>query len=307
MKSILVAGDSIIDRYWHCTPEAISSEAPTIRWKVCKKEDKLGGATNVAANLRGLQRTYKTRFKVACMVAASAPVRAAADKEGISGYLTKAIYSRGQPAVKHRFVYDEPYQQLLKVDEVVSGPTKEERNLVAQTILRERFDVGVVADHGYGGVSRGVLAAVRKSCATVIIDPSSKLCEEYIGFADLITPNLDELDALTGYRAEQHTMYKKLNDLADRMAKTTVVLKRGKDGCLTATSGQRVASYPGKIFRRPMIDPLGAGDSFAATLAYHLVSNATLDYAIYRANYVAGISTRFPGCWIPNRDDMRPY
>ena len=47
---ILVVGDVMLDRYWFGEVNRISPEAPVPVVKVARKEDRLGGAANVARN-----------------------------------------------------------------------------------------------------------------------------------------------------------------------------------------------------------------------------------------------------------------
>lgn len=51
---VLVAGDLMLDRYWHGATSRISPEAPVPVVKVEQSEDRIGGAGNVALNISAL-------------------------------------------------------------------------------------------------------------------------------------------------------------------------------------------------------------------------------------------------------------
>src|SRR5690606_40365760 len=51
---ILVIGDVMLDRYWFGEVDRISPEAPVPVVKVARREDRLGGAANVARNIVAL-------------------------------------------------------------------------------------------------------------------------------------------------------------------------------------------------------------------------------------------------------------
>src|SRR5690606_38387438 len=51
---ILVVGDVMLDRYWFGEVDRISPEAPVPVVRVAKREDRLGGAANVARNIVAL-------------------------------------------------------------------------------------------------------------------------------------------------------------------------------------------------------------------------------------------------------------
>ncbi|MBU1629358.1 MAG: hypothetical protein KKH06_04690, partial [Gammaproteobacteria bacterium] len=51
---VLVVGDVMLDRYFHGDIHRISPEAPVPVARIVKKEDRLGGASNVAFNISSL-------------------------------------------------------------------------------------------------------------------------------------------------------------------------------------------------------------------------------------------------------------
>ena len=51
---VLVAGDVMLDRYWHGPTGRISPEAPVPVVRVTELEDRPGGAANVALNMAAL-------------------------------------------------------------------------------------------------------------------------------------------------------------------------------------------------------------------------------------------------------------
>ena len=60
--SILVVGDAMLDRYWFGDASRISPEAPVPVVKVTRREDRLGGAANVAILARN-QQMLRTDFE----------------------------------------------------------------------------------------------------------------------------------------------------------------------------------------------------------------------------------------------------
>src|SRR5690606_25744087 len=52
--TILVVGDIMLDRYWFGEVDRISPEAPVPVVRVARREDRLGGAANVARNIAAL-------------------------------------------------------------------------------------------------------------------------------------------------------------------------------------------------------------------------------------------------------------
>ena len=54
---VLIVGDVMIDRYWHGKVNRISPEAPVPVVELERTEDRLGGAANVALNIRAMGAT----------------------------------------------------------------------------------------------------------------------------------------------------------------------------------------------------------------------------------------------------------
>ncbi|MEP7101597.1 MAG: PfkB family carbohydrate kinase, partial [Burkholderiales bacterium] len=59
---VLVVGDAMLDRYWFGAVDRISPEAPVPVVRVNREEERLGGAANVALNVKtlGAQATLLT-------------------------------------------------------------------------------------------------------------------------------------------------------------------------------------------------------------------------------------------------------
>ena len=63
---VLVVGDVMLDRYWFGEVRRISPEAPVPVVKISRREDRLGGAANVARNAAALgARDAHASFKQA--------------------------------------------------------------------------------------------------------------------------------------------------------------------------------------------------------------------------------------------------
>ncbi len=97
--------------------------------------------------------------------------------------------------------------------------------------------------------------------------------------ADMVEPTLEEGRLLTGYESPEDVAMA-LHDLGPRL----VVLTRDKDGALFSYDGAFL--YAGGI-DVPVVDPTGAGDTFAAALAYCLVEDYDLESAIEFCNGAA--------------------
>ncbi|XVS66840.1 D-glycero-beta-D-manno-heptose 1-phosphate adenylyltransferase [Actinosynnema sp. CA-299493] len=135
-------------------------------------------------------------------------------------------------------------------------------------------DCVLVSDYGRGLVRderlRGVL-----SRRPVVWDPHPRGPAPVPG-ARLVTPNAAEARAFSGHRDPMDA----LEALRDRWRARAVVVTLGADGALLHGGGTPVAVPAPRV---PVVDPCGAGDRFAATVAARLMGGAAMDDAVAAA------------------------
>jgi len=299
-KRILVIGDSIIDRHWYCTPKGLSPEAPILTWEVDQIIDRPGGVANVAHNLNTLIKLTKEDIEI-CFVSIVSSELVDCMPAG-SPIQDLIISTERKQSIKNRIIFYSPHQQITRFDQDVSIiPTEEEFFEISKRISYQQFDIGLISDYAHGGINREILELVRKVCNLVIVDPKGDDLYKYQGLVDAITPNLKEFDELTDKKDD--CLIRKLFILSSLIgtkgSPIKIILKRGERGCLFWNqSSTEFKSYRSE---RTVIDPTGAGDTFIATLVFYLAKNKDWISSIKEANRLAGISTTFPHCWIPER------
>ena len=97
-------------------------------------------------------------------------------------------------------------------------------------------------------------------------------------YADIIKPTLEEARLLTGEH-EIPAILRRLHGMGPRL----VAVSRDKQGALLSAAGEEAAA-PG--IDVPVVDPTGAGDSFAAALCRCVQRNSTLEEAARFCNCV---------------------
>ncbi|HET6226978.1 MAG TPA: bifunctional ADP-heptose synthase, partial [Bacteroidia bacterium] len=193
----LIIGDVMIDSYMWGHVTRISPEAPVPIVAIDKKEDRLGGAANVALNIQAMGAT-----PILCAVVGD-------DKNGklFSELLKKQkiqantiIESKQRiTTVKTRVIGNN--HQMLRVDEEINSPlnSKEAQQLlttVKKIVSAQQIDVIIFEDYDKGcltpEVIKGVLALANKKNIPTAVDPKKNNFWEYTGVT-LFKPNLKEL------------------------------------------------------------------------------------------------------------------
>ena len=288
---ILVAGDLMVDRYYAGSVRRISPEAPVPVVAVAGEEQRLGGAANVAHNLRRLGAAVEL-----CGVVGDDPEGAWLRRglEGLGVGSAGIIVDGSRPTIlKCRVVAHQ--QQVVRFDREVVGPHRAETQRRVESFLGEaweRADAVVISDYGKGLVQKGFMDRVRslnrgRLRRPVAVDPKSPGFELYRGVS-VITPNLGE--ALAAARIGE-----KLPDLVDRAGAAlvrraggaAVLITRGEAGMSLFEAGRPPLHLP--TVAREVYDVTGAGDTVVAVLGLALAAGASLPQAARLANTAAGI------------------
>ena len=280
---VLVAGDVMLDRYWHGGASRISPEAPVPVVRVEQSDDRPGGAANVAVNVAAL--------------GASAAVIGAVGDDPAAAVLAERLRQRGveaqlEPVVGGHTVTKlrviSRHQQLIRLDFEDGFP-----NLLRGRLLSrfrpalERADVVVLSDYGKGALAEvGALAdAAREAGRPVIVDPKGRDFGRYRGVT-LITPNLAELELVVGPCATVADIESKGEALRRELNLEALLVTRGEAG-MTLIQAHEVLHLP--TVAREVYDVTGAGDTVVSTLAASLAAGLALPAATRLANLAAGI------------------
>lgn len=195
--NILIIGDVMLDSYLWGSVERISPEAPIPIVSVAKRENRPGGAANVALNVQALGAA-PLLYSVTGNDAEKELFLQLMGTKGldISGILPDVLR---KTTVKTRIISSN--QQLLRVDEELSekiGRSTERKllEMIRGRILSEKIDAVIFEDYDKGVITPALInevigMATEKGIA-VAADPKKRNFGHYKNL-DLFTPNLKEL------------------------------------------------------------------------------------------------------------------
>jgi D-beta-D-heptose 7-phosphate kinase/D-beta-D-heptose 1-phosphate adenosyltransferase len=260
---VLVVGDIMFDRFVWGEVSRISPEAPVPVVRVERETESLGGAANVAANLRSLGAATSIVGVVGCDDAADR-VRAVLEQLGIDDRLVND--STRATTVKTRIMARA--QQVVRVDrEDDSAVDAADAERLRQSICDAlpSVDAVVVSDYDKGALGRNLLGQVLPEASKlgipVVIDPKLRNFWAYQP-ATVVTPNQDEAGRATA--AEVRT-----DD--DCVIAAETILERGM---LLLERGAEPLLIPAAA--REVYDVTGAGDTVSAVLALALACGSSL-------------------------------
>ena len=281
---VLVLGDIMLDRYWEGPTARISPEAPVPVVRVDHITDRPGGAGNVALNIAALG----TAARLAGYSGDDEMADSLQDMltgAGVDCVLTRL--SGRATTTKLRVVSRN--QQLIRLDfeQPASAPA---RPALADNLsaLLEDCDVLVLSDYAKGALSDpGALVALARSRQIpVLVDPKGGDFGRYRG-ATLLTPNLQELEAVVGPCPTEAELVSRGEQLMAELELEALLVTRGEHGMTLLRPGQEELHMPARA--REVFDVTGAGDTVIAVLAAAVAAGAGLAQGAALANIAAGI------------------
>jgi len=280
---VLVVGDVMLDRYWHGAVERISPEAPVPVVRVEREELRLGGAANVALNVRTLG-TQATLLTVVGQDEPAQQLRRLLHERDIETVLRddKQLHT----IVKLRVIGRA--QQLIRID-FENEPDHEVLGEMLDAFEEQlpRHDLVLFSDYGKGGLTHipRMIELARAAGKPVLIDPKGSDYRRYAG-ASVITPNRGELAQVTGNWKGEPDLLAKVEKLRTDIGVGAVLLTRSEEG-MTLFDDSGVTHEPARA--REVFDVTGAGDTVIATLAALLATGVALPDAMRLANKAGGI------------------
>ena len=282
-RRVLVVGDVMLDRYWHGAVDRISPEAPVPVVRVERVEERLGGAANVALNVKSLGARV-TLLTVVGEDQAAQSLRGLLEAHGIEAVLrTDRQFST---ILKLRVIGRA--QQLIRID-FENDPGHEVLAQMVDSFAEKVADHDVVlfSDYGKGGLAHipRMIELARAAGKPVFIDPKGRDYGRYAG-ASVITPNRAELAQVVGNWRDEDDLTQRVTALRESIGVESVLLTRSEEG-MTLFNDAGIAHEHSKA--REVFDVTGAGDTVIAALAALTAAGLPLDAAMRLANKAAGI------------------
>ncbi|MBL9078338.1 MAG: D-glycero-beta-D-manno-heptose 1-phosphate adenylyltransferase [Planctomycetes bacterium] len=302
---VLVVGDLILDRYVDGKANRVSPEAPVLVFEFDHERYLLGGACNVAANLRALGASASV-LGVVGADEAGARLRALLRDADID---TQALVDDPSRPTTRKTRYVAKTLQVLRVDEESRAAVSGAAEAAMLALLEQRpfpWKSVLLSDYGKGVLTARVIAAAiaaaKSQGGVTVVDPKGKDYSIYRG-VDLLTPNREEAEAATGItiRATED-LHRAAQRLREITGIKTAVITLGKDGIFFEKEDGSHRIIPTEA--RAVFDVTGAGDTVVAALTYCRACGVPLEDSLRLANHAAGITVGKLGTWAPSRREV---
>lgn len=288
---VLIIGDVMIDSYIWGRVDRISPEAPVPVVHVTKREKRLGGAGNVALNIKALGA-----YPVLCSIIGD-------DKESEDFFAL--MRDQNMPSngiikskerlttIKERVISGS--QQLVRVDSETDKELSslEEKTLLSHILnLLKDADVVIFEDYDKGALTPVIIDKTideaRKLGIPTVVDPKKRNFLNYQK-ATLFKPNLKELKE--GLKVEfstddQPALLKAAHDLRKKLGADSVMITLSEKGVLIVDKNHQY-HLPAHI--RRIADVSGAGDTVVSIAALCTALKMPLPFTAALSNLGGGL------------------
>ena len=290
-KRILIVGDAIIDTYLWGEIHRMSPEAPVpvVDVAVNQNDSRLGGAANVALNLKELGAE-----SILCTVIGNDNrgiiFEQLMQEQGLS--LEGMLISNGRKTTtKTRVIADNKHQ--LRIDEEDTYPIKVENqfyNLIEK--LTHNIDAIILQDYNKGVLTETIIEKIislanSKNIPTVV-DPKK---QNFLSYKQctLFKPNLKEINEglntnpdINNFSEIEETTSKLRNIIS---AKAILLTLSNKGIFLNTRSGSKIKEST----TSNVIDVSGAGDTVVSVAAMCLACNIDFEELAILSNIAGGV------------------
>ncbi len=281
---VLVAGDVMLDRYWHGGTSRISPEAPVPVVHVQDIEERLGGAANVAVNVAALGAYPVLIGNVGDDEAAGII------EQLLGGYAIESRLERiaGCSTVTKMRVMSR-HQQLIRLD--FEDGFKGQGIALRLDAFREaaaKAGAVVLSDYGKGALDdpRELIRCARALGCPTLVDPKGTDFGRYRG-ATVITPNLAEFEAVVGACHDLDELSARGKRLCTELELDALLVTRSEHGMSLIRPVEAPVHVPARA--HDVYDVTGAGDTVIGMMATALAAKTGLVQAMELANLAASL------------------
>jgi rfaE bifunctional protein kinase chain/domain len=305
-RRILVLGDVMLDHYIWGKVDRISPEAPVPVLDMQKEEYRLGGAANVALNLKALG----AKVYICGVIGnddAGRQVKELLTRQEIDA--SAIITDKKRPTTLKTRI-GAVNQQIVRIDhENREDISKTLETAIIRAINKTlpMVDAVIIEDYNKGLLTELIIYETVKNAGKlgkmIAVDPKQKNFFNYKK-VDVFKPNYGEMQKNLGLIFESEAEFdKQAKLLKDRIKCKYLVVTRGEKGLHIYTDDSKVHQIP--TFAREVFDVSGAGDTVISALTLALCEGCDIRMAAIIANHAAGVVCGKIGTAVATIDEIR--
>jgi len=294
-----VVGDIMLDTYWWGSVDRISPEAPVPIVSLQRKETRVGGAANVALNLRALGATT-TLFAIVGTDAEANELNALLKAEGIN---TQYIHSSASRVTTNKMRIMGRNQQMMRLDhenthDINEAESKAILDHFYAYVEKEQPALIILEDYNKGVLTPEIIQSIIAFCnqkgIPTAVDPKQKNFLAYQN-CTLFKPNLKEVKEglkMEIPRVDLANMHQVHQALKAALNHTISFITLSEHGVFYAQENKEQL-IPTHI--RNIADVSGAGDTVIAVASLVYAYSKDMALAAEIANIAGGLVCELVG------------
>lgn len=305
-KNVLVIGDAMLDAYMWGEIERMSPEAPIPVVDILKREKRLGGAANVALNLKSLGTNPVLLTLTGCDRKSEEFIELMHD----AGLNTSGVIQDSQRKTTQKTRIIAHDKHVLRVDEEDIFDFAETEIVVdrIKDLHSEfQFDVVVFEDYNKGLLTQSIIEGCIQFCKQegikTIVDPKKKNFFAYKG-VDVFKPNLKEITEglnTTCNPEEKEDLIRVCTELKNKLSVDSIFLTLSEHGVFILSDDEQI-SHPS--FKREIVDVSGAGDTVVSVASLALACGLQNKDLALIANLAGGLVCEHVGVVPINKNQL---
>lgn len=271
---VMIIGDVMIDAYTEGVVERMSPEAPVPVLDVRKRYNRLGGAANVALNIKALGaepyicsvigNDMKGKKFLQLLDENNLETKHIAQSDCRSTTLKERIICNGK--------------QMLRIDqEDTFDLTDEEQQqlitIISKALKSEKIDCIILQDYNKGVLTKSLIETIitlaKKGNIPVVVDPKKKNFLAYKNVT-LFKPNAKELRE--GLAAEDNSIESNTEKIQDLLQCEMVMTTLSEKGIIIRAKADTTEFHHIPAHQRDIVDVSGAGDTVLSVASLCIVA-----------------------------------
>ena len=292
-KTILIIGDVMVDEYLWGSVSRISPEAPVPVVSCTEREHRLGGAANVAINIKALGAK-----PVICSVIGEDEIGGTYRKLLKERKMTDEgilVSVRRKTTVKTRVIGN--HQHLIRIDHEITNFLDAELEELLIIKIKEllniqKIDAIIFQDYDKGVLTprliKEVIVLANAKNIPTLVDPKKRSFHEYEKIT-LFKPNFKELTeglSLSLSKSDQNGLESAVGKLHQQRSIKNVMVTLSEKG-IFVSDGKTSRVIPAE--ERDIADVSGAGDTVICVAALCIASGLSVLHAAQLSNIAGGL------------------
>lgn len=292
-KTVLIIGDVMLDHYLFGKVTRFSPEAPVPIVALNSQSTLLGGASNVALNIKALGAN-----PILCSVIGN-------DEHGHT--LKKLVEEKGMTSkglfpsherkttIKSRVIGNSV--QLVRVDDENTHPLSDSEeslflSIIEDIMTQQKIDIILFQDYDKGSITPKIIETVSAKAfekkIPITVDPKKRNFTNYKDVT-LFKPNLKELSEgldISIIPTEDDSIIQAIKNLEQRIHPQMIMLTLSENG-IALYHNQKLHRFP--AFLRNIADVSGAGDTVISVATLCLTLDMPIDQMAQLSNLAGGL------------------